>query len=114
MLDTQFKHLPLTINHLFRYRSSYDAMTLNTLKGQNIIQYKDEFITKDYLPTRVKDAFTWDIRANYAFNTGKNTSTILGLTVNNLLDAHHYYLNSEGRKVSEMGRQFIADISFKF
>ncbi|QIO08532.1 TonB-dependent receptor plug domain-containing protein [Acinetobacter lanii] len=114
MLDTQFKHIPLTINHLFRYRSSYDAMTLNTLKGQNIIQYKDEFITKDYLPTRVKDAFTWDIRANYALNTGKKTSTILGLTVNNLLDAHHYYLNSEGRKVSEMGRQFIADISFKF
>ena len=114
MFNTQFKQIPLTINHMFRYRSSYEGSKLTTLKGTSIIQYNEESVSKQYDPIKVKDAFTWDIRTSYKLNLGNKSSVILGLTVNNVLDAHNIYLNDSNRLVSEPGRQFIADLTYKF
>ena len=66
---------------------------------------------------KIKPRFSWDMRTTYDFKAGQNKNAILGLTINNLTNRKNTYtsstMNSNTLK-SEIGRQFIADVTFKF
>ena len=68
-------------------------------------------------------AINWDVSASYDFKVGRDDQLTLGLTINNLTNKHNKYTqNQDSMKsnlgsngvYSESGRQFVADISYKF
>lgn len=105
--DIGFDHLPLTISNFFSYKAAADAMK---------VKYKvnlEDGIYDVYTPYETKPSFSWDMRTSYTIPSTKNTQTILGLTINNLTNHKNEYLDT-GIAKPEIGRQFIADITFKF
>ncbi|CAB1214532.1 TonB-dependent receptor plug domain-containing protein [Acinetobacter bouvetii] len=109
--DIGFEQLPLKINNFFSYKSAYD----DALKVKDI-DYQGEMINA-YEILKVKPRFSWDMRTSYDFNLAKDNTVTLGLTINNVTNRKNTYtgsyLNSNTLK-SEIGRQFIADVTFKF
>ncbi len=114
--DIQHNHLPLKISHLFRYRSNYDAMASSTIPVENRpIAPNGDAIKTAYNATRIDGSFTWDMRTTYDIALAKDNKLILGLTINNLTNQDNKYTQSNSNYLySESGRQFIADITFKF
>ncbi|WP_425917693.1 TonB-dependent receptor plug domain-containing protein [Acinetobacter sp. TSRC1-2] len=108
--DIQFSNTPLRINNFFSYRAKMDAMQRKALGYTDSDGHQYDLFT----PIETKNAFNWDIRATYLISVSKNLDSILGLTVNNVINRHNSYVNNEGTTNSEIGRQFIADITFKF
>ncbi|OTG69183.1 hypothetical protein B9T25_00870 [Acinetobacter sp. ANC 4470] len=108
--DITFENTPLRINNLFSLRSHYEKMKVKS-NG-----YTDENGTKydSYSPEKNPSSFNWDIRTTYPIMLGNNYQGILGLTINNVTNKHNTYIDDKGNSNSEIGRQFIADISFKF
>jgi hypothetical protein len=108
--DMQFDHLPLKLNHFLSYRSSSDKMKSNTAG------YTDEQgnVYTSWTPTKSKSSFSWDVRGQYQLFKTTNYASTLGLTINNLTNKHNTYISDDGSTKSEIGRQFIADITFKF
>ena len=53
------------------------------------------------------------MRTTYDLALSNNNKAILGLTINNVTDKKNNYFVS-GIAKPEIGRQFIADITFKF
>jgi hypothetical protein len=106
--DISFDHLPLRINNFFQYKDTYQQV----LSSANKVVYEGQKLDT-YTLTDVKPRFSWDIQTNYDLKLSKDYDVILGLTVNNVTDRNNLYVS--GTKLySEIGRQFIADITFKF
>lgn len=113
--NMKFDHIPLTLTHFLRYRTAYDVMAKSTIAKDDRYEYNGEIIQSRYNPERLSAAFTWDTRAAYTMKLGRDYALNLGLTVNNIFNRHHqYYDQSASRTLSETGRQFVADVQFKF
>jgi hypothetical protein len=107
--DIAFANVPLKISNFLVYKSEIDAMKKKS-KG-----FTDENGVYDvYTPYETKATFRWDMRTTYEINLGKDVNSILGLTINNVTNRNNTYVNSNGIAQPEIGRQFIADITFKF
>lgn len=107
--DIQFDNLPLSIHNFISYQGRSDAMK-KTAKGytdENGIEYDM------YTPYTTKNKFYWDLRAVYDIPMANSRKTTFGLTVNNITDRKNTYISS-GVIYPEIGRQFIADVTFKF
>lgn len=89
--------------------------------------YKDTYKFKEpnkdglevYGTERIDPRFTWDLRGTYDMQINKDLKAIFGLTINNLTNHHNIYTSqnisdSSNTLKSEIGRQFIADVTFKF
>lgn len=108
--NMDFDQIPLHISNFFSYKDRYQQV----IKASNTDRVYYEGIAVDtYQKEDLKPRFTWDMRATYDFKIAKDYTTILGLTVNNLTDHHNVYV-SDSKLYSEIGRQFIADVTFKF
>lgn len=109
-----FTNIPLNINNYFSYRASTPSMKKTASTSKTGFVYELDGIKYDtYTPYETKGAFNWDMRATYAILSSKNTQAILGLTINNVINRKNEYVVS-GVATPEIGRQFIADITFKF
>lgn len=109
--DIGFNNLPLKINNFLSYKSSYqDAIQVKD------IEYEGAMIDA-YEVDKIKPRFSWDIRTTYDLKLANDKDLVFGLTINNLTNRVNtytsQYLNSNTIK-SEIGRQFIADVTFKF
>ena len=67
----------------------------------------------------IKPKFTWDMRTTYDWKISKDLNAIFGLTINNVTNRTNTYttkstIASKPRVMTEIGRQFIADVTFKF
>ncbi len=120
--STEFASVPLKISQFFRYRSDYDAMVSSTIPAaQRPIAPNGEVVKTRYDKESLGSAFNWDVRASYDFKVGRDDQLTLGLTINNLTNKHNKYTqdktisnNGSDGVYSESGRQFVADISYKF
>lgn len=112
--DISFKHLPLQISNFLSYHSQYDVMQKYNFQAKN--SYKDEngVAYDTYTPSINKSTFRWDLRSTYTLAIAKNYAAVLGLTINNMSNEKNMSTNSDGTHDPEIGRQFIADVSFKF
>lgn len=108
--DIALDNAPITINNFLSYQGKVDSLK-RTAKG-----YTDaEGVKYDmFTPYTTKNKFYWDLKANYTLPTYKDTKTIFGLTINNVTNRSNTYINSAGDEKPEIGRQFIADVTFKF
>lgn len=111
--DMEFQAIPLKINNFFSYRAAYkDMISTNKthdFNGEELAVYEAE---------KIKPRFSWDIRTTYDIPLGQDYKAIVGLTVNNVTNRNNFYtsstISSSNTVKSEIGRQFIADITFKF
>lgn len=108
--DMQFNQLPLQLNHFISYHSSSDKMKSKT----NGYTDAEGNLYTSWTPTKSKSSFSWDMRSQYQLIETQRYSTVLGLTINNITNKHNTYIKDDGSTESEIGRQFIADITFKF
>lgn len=112
--DIAFDSAPIKVSNFFSYKDSYDDIISN---GK--IDYNDSKIDS-YVASEIKPKFTWDMRTTYDINLGKDLKAILGLTINNVTNRVNTYVtgasstSSTPRVMTEIGRQFIADVTFKF
>lgn len=115
-LDTRFENLPIKISQLLRYRSAYDSMVLTSITDKDSRPTHNGYVVdSEYKGTRIGSAFNWDIRSTYDYQIAQDQIVTFGLTVNNVLNKHNKYTESGSSNLkSEVGRQFIADVSFKF
>ncbi|WP_165494264.1 TonB-dependent receptor plug domain-containing protein [Acinetobacter sp. ANC 4779] len=107
-------NLPLTWSNFLRYRSSQEAMTKKALAKDQQFEYQGEIVKSSYSAGRIGANFGWDTRLSYSLNVGRNYQAVFGLTVNNVFDRHNKYIGANGRILSEIGRQYFADITLKF
>lgn len=87
-----------------------DAMKRKTLGYTDHNGHQYDLFT----PVETKNVLNWDIRTTYPILLSKNLDSILGLTINNVTNRHNSYVNHDGTLNSEISRQFIPDITFKF
>lgn len=107
--NIKFDRIPLSINNFISYQGKVDAMK-KISKGysdKNNEQYDM------YTPYTTKNTFYWDVRTTYDIPLNKDLKAILGLTINNVTNRDNFYLDS-GVAYPQIGRQFIADVTFKF
>lgn len=109
--DINLLNTPVKISNFLSYKSSYE----------DTYKFKQPNINglEVYGTEQINPRFTWDIRGTYDLHIHKDIKAIFGLTVNNLTDHHNIYTsqnisNSSNTLKSEIGRQFIADVTFKF
>lgn len=108
-----FTNIPLNISNFLVYKSSYDVM--KKYSYLTTMSHKDENGAYDtYLPYENKSTFTWDVKATYKYPVAKQYETILGLTINNVTNKNNQITANDGTSTPEIGRQFIADVTFKF
>ena len=115
--DITFETIPLRISNFFSYKDSYNDM-ITVTKKEDKVMYMGA-ILDTYIASEIKPKFTWDLRTTYDFKISKNLKAILGLTVNNVTNHVNTYstgstISTTPRVMTEIGRQFIADITFKF
>lgn len=106
--DMHFDDLPLTISNFFSYKDSY-AQVLSS--NEKVIHEGTKLDT--YALQDVKPRFSWDMRATYEHKINQDQSTIFGLSINNLTNRNNLYV-AGSKLYSEVGRQVVADVSFKF
>ncbi|SPL71893.1 TonB-dependent receptor plug domain-containing protein [Acinetobacter stercoris] len=113
--DISFDKIPLKISHFFRLRGAYDAMVRSSIPANQQVEYLGQTVVSEYKAMKMPSAFTWDMRATYDVATGQGSKMIFGLTVKNLTNKFNKYTEDDKSTLySESGRQFIADVSFKF
>ncbi|MGE8539001.1 MAG: TonB-dependent receptor plug domain-containing protein [Acinetobacter sp.] len=112
--DIVFNNVPLQVTNFLSYHSEYDVMQKYNFQAKN--SYKDEngVAYDTYVPSVNKSTFSWDMRSTYQFAVAKDYAAILGLTINNVTNKKNMNTNSDGTRDPEIGRQFIADVTFKF
>ena len=106
--DMQFDHLPLTISNFFSYKDSYEQVLSSNDKVIHEGVKLDTYVLQD-----VKPRFSWDMRASYEHKIDKEKSAIFGVTINNLTNRNNLFV-AGSKLYSEVGRQVVADVSFKF
>ncbi|WOE31728.1 MULTISPECIES: TonB-dependent receptor plug domain-containing protein [unclassified Acinetobacter] len=104
----------LNISNFLIYKPDYDGIGKSTIAAKDQISHQGLPIIYAYNDIRVPSVFRWDMRITYTQPLVKNVIGIFGLTVNNVTNRHNVYLDSDFYFKSEIGRQFIADMSFKF
>lgn len=108
----------LNINNFLVYKPTYEGITKATIPPKNrpaIETTPDNLpIIYSYNDTDIPSVVRWDLRASYGHQLSKDVQAIWGLTINNVTNRHNKYLDSDYYLKSEIGRQFIADITFKF
>lgn len=109
-----FNNFPLQISNFLSYKSTYDVMKKISYLHKD--SYKDESgnAYDTYVPFENKSAFSWDIRTAYKLPIAKQYEGVLGLTINNLTNKNNTITATDGTSSPEIGRQFIADVTFKF
>ncbi|ENW86703.1 hypothetical protein F906_01768 [Acinetobacter pseudolwoffii] len=116
--DFELNNLPLKVSNLFRYRSSYDYYARSTLATADRFEVDGHTVRYSYVEDEASSRFNWDIRTTFDLPITQNEKLIFGLTVNNVLNKKQSYVaTSESDSISrssELGRQFIADVTFKF
>ena len=113
--DIELEHLPIKFTNYLRYKDSYDDM----ISGGKVNNPQGTGTIDSYIANEIKSKFNWDLRATYDQKLSKNLSVIYGLTVNNVTNRVNTYTTlstapTRPRVMTEIGRQFIADVSFKF
>ena len=112
--DIDMINLPIHINNFFSYSSSKDVMKKTVASNKNSHKDEDGNSYDTYTPFKNKSTFSWDMRGTYKLPLSNRYESILGLTINNVTNKHNTITNDSGDVKSEIGRQFIADITFKF
>lgn len=122
--STEFDAFPLKISQLFRYRSDRDAIVRSNIPvAERPIAPNGEMVKSSYAEQSIGSAINWDVRASYDFEVGRSDKLTIGLTVNNILNRLNKYAaqsdstqsnNGSSGVYAESGRQFVADISYKF
>ena len=120
--DLAFEAIPLKVSNLFRYRSPYEAAVRSTIaSGSRPLNPLGDEIKNSYEETKLGSRFNWDIRTSYDIPFSNQTKLIFGLTVNNVTNKKNKYTvnsansnDNTGKLRSELGRQFIADVTYKF
>ena len=112
--DMEFQSIPMKINNFFSYRSAYeDMMSTNKVFSDPV-----DGDLAVYEVEKIKPRFSWDVRTTYDLFSNKDHKAILGLTINNVTNRNNLYtssvVGSSNTVKSEIGRQFIADITLKF
>ncbi|WP_297426344.1 TonB-dependent receptor [uncultured Acinetobacter sp.] len=108
--DIGFDTLPLKISNFFSYKDTYEQV-LEASSADKVVHNGVKIDT--YTLQEIKPRFTWDMRTTYNWNITQDYSMIFGLTINNITNRNNLYA-SGNKQYSEIGRQFIADVSFKF
>lgn len=106
--DMHFDHLPLTISNFFSYKDSFEQVLSSNDKVIHEGVKLDTYVLQD-----VKPRFSWDMRTTYEHKINKDHSAIFGLTINNLTNRNNLYV-AGSKLYSEIGRQVVADVTFKF
>ena len=106
--DMHFDHLPLTISNFFSYKDSFEQVLSSNDKVIHEGVKLDTYVLQD-----VKPRFSWDMRTTYEHKINKAHSAIFGLTINNLTNRNNLYV-AGSKLYSEIGRQVVADVTFKF
>lgn len=106
--DINFDYAPIKISNFFSYKDEYKQI----LSTNNKVEYEGQKVDT-YISQKIKPRFTWDMRATYDWKMNPDYHTIFGFTINNLTDRNNLYA-SDSKLYSEIGRQFIADVTFKF
>ena len=104
----------LNISNFLIYKPHYDGIIQSSIPTKEQIQYNGLPIIYNYNDTNIPSVLRWDMRTTYTQAFGKNVIGIFGLTINNVTNRHNKYLGSDYYLKSEIGRQFIADVTFKF
>lgn len=114
--NIDFQQVPLKLSNQLRLKSSYDAMVSSTIPvNERPIGPDGNLVKTRYDLTPISSAFTWDMRASYNIHVAKDYYFIWGLTIKNLTNKiNRYTLENSANLYTESGRQFIADVSFKF
>lgn len=114
----QFGQIPLEWNNVFRFRSSYDVDKRSTLPVADRFEHEGETVRYRYDQDTRGSGFTWDMNTRYHFPMGDQQKLSLGLTVNNVLNRKLRYsvtnVNGGVSYGSQMGRQYLAEINYKF
>ena len=115
--DIAFDHAPVKISNFFSYKDSYSDMITVTNKADKF-EYEGNLLDT-YIASEIKPKFTWDMRTTYDWKISKDLNAIFGLTINNVTNRTNTYttkstIASKPRVMTEIGRQFIADVTFKF
>ncbi|WP_180077263.1 TonB-dependent siderophore receptor [Acinetobacter sp. YH12208] len=115
--DIAFDHAPVKLSNFFSYKDSYDDMITVTSKDDKV-EYEGNLLDT-YIASEIKPKFIWDMRTTYDWKLSKDLHAIFGLTINNVTNRTNTYttkstIASKPRVMTEIGRQFIADVTFKF
>ncbi|WP_257221555.1 hypothetical protein [Acinetobacter sp. YH12145] len=108
--DIGFDAVPVKISNFFSYKDTYEQV-LTASSADKVIH--DGVKIDTYTLQDVKPRFSWDMRTTYDWKISKDYSAVLGLTINNITNRNNLYV-SGSKLYSEIGRQFIADVTFKF
>lgn len=104
----------LNISNFLVYNPSYDGIGKSSIPSKEQISHNGLPIIYAYNDIEVPHVFRWDMRISYTQAMSKDVVGIFGLTVNNVTNQHNLYLDTDYYLKSEIGRQFVADVSFKF
>lgn len=121
-LMTEFDRIPLKITNFFRYRSDHDSIVSSTIPvADRVLGPDGNPVKSSYDQESLGSSINWDLRASYDWKLGKDEMLTFGLTVNNVTNRLNKYAaqNSKSNQGSngvygEAGRQFVADLTFKF
>ena len=122
-LTTQFDRIPLKITNFLRYRADHDAIIKTSIpKADQVVGPDGNNVKSSYDMQSLGSSINWDLRASYDWKLGKNEMLTFGLTVNNVTNRHNKYAsentsssnNGASGVYSEAGRQFVADLTYKF
>lgn len=106
--DMGFDAVPLKVNNFLSYQGKVDAMKKTACKATD-----PNCIYDVYTPYTTKNTFYWDMRTTYDIPMGQDSKAILGLTINNVTSRRNFTVDN-GVVSPQIGRQFIADVTFKF
>ncbi|MDO4896073.1 MAG: Plug domain-containing protein [Moraxella sp.] len=110
-INSKLYRVPLNINNNLRYRTDYHAMVASFLATADRFYHDGELVRTAYTRQHIGGALEWDIKTQYTF--GQKQQTVLGMTVNNVLNRKNKYPNGSTVE-SEVGRQYLAELNFKF
>ncbi|MGL5631272.1 MAG: hypothetical protein ACRDD3_02830, partial [Azovibrio sp.] len=108
LLSTSIPAAKLTINHFFRYRDGYEKMVLNGTSEVDGVEYDN------YEKTKLKSAFTWDMRVNWELPSSLPAKPYISLSIDNVLNASNTIEDTGSYLVYEKGRQFWLETGINF
>ncbi|MDY6467054.1 TonB-dependent receptor plug domain-containing protein [Acinetobacter faecalis] len=104
----------LNISNFLVYKPTFQGLTKSSSIAKPYTHINNLPVIYSYNDTSIPSVVRWDMRASYTHQISQNIHAIWGLTINNVTNRHNKYLDTDYYLKSEIGRQFIADITFKF